>query len=94
MDVDTPDQINAVFDTISYNKGASVIRQLEDFMGTTDFKLGLHNFLEKFAFQNAVTQDLLDELTAVSSDNLNITQVAFEALLKYLQSFSPLVLRL
>ena len=26
MDVDTPDQINAVFDTISYSKGSSVIR--------------------------------------------------------------------
>lgn len=26
VDVDTPDQINAVFDIIAYSKGASVIR--------------------------------------------------------------------
>ena len=28
VDVSTPDQINAVFDIISYNKGASVIRSV------------------------------------------------------------------
>lgn len=29
----TPDEINVIFDTISYAKGASVIRMLEDLMG-------------------------------------------------------------
>ena len=43
--VDTPDQINSVFDTISYSKGASVIRMLETFMGPEDFRKGIHNFL-------------------------------------------------
>nr|XP_027221665.1 glutamyl aminopeptidase-like [Penaeus vannamei] len=30
--VNTPDQINAMFDAISYRKGSSVLRMLEDFM--------------------------------------------------------------
>lgn len=75
VDVDTPDQINAVFDTISYSKGASVIRMMESFMGEGDFRKGIHNFLVNYSFKNAVTQDLLDELSAVSSDKLDVTAI-------------------
>ena len=56
VDVDTPDQINAVFDTIAYSKGASVIRMMENFLGENDFRKGLTNFLTKFSFKTAVTQ--------------------------------------
>ena len=75
VDVNTPDQINSVFDTISYSKGASVIRMLETFMGPEEFRKGIHNFLVKYAYKNAVTQDLFDELANVSSQNLNITKI-------------------
>ena len=73
MDVDTPDQINAVFDTISYSKGSSVIRMMENFMGTEDFKAGIKKFLEDFSYKNAVTQDLFDALEAAC--DLEITEV-------------------
>jgi aminopeptidase N len=75
VDVDTPDQINSVFDIISYSKGSSVIRMMENFMGTDDFKKGITDFLNKFAYKNAVTQDLFDSLTASSSDKLDINKV-------------------
>ncbi len=74
-DVETPDQINAVFDVISYAKGASVIRMLEDFLGSDNFRQGLKNFLVKYSYKNAVTQDLLDELKIVSAEGLDITKV-------------------
>ena len=73
MDVDTPDQINAVFDTISYSKGSSVIRMMENFMGTKSFKAGITKFLKDFTYKNAVTQDLFDALEAGSE--LPITEV-------------------
>lgn len=75
VDVDSPDQITAVFDTISYSKGASVIRMIENFLGEEDFRQGLINFLQKFSFQNAMTEDLLTELSAASSDGLNVSQI-------------------
>ena len=75
VDVSTPDEINSVFDMIAYNKGASVIRMMEDFMGEEDFRRGISNFLKKFSFQNAVTEDLLSELSAVSSEGLNVTHI-------------------
>ncbi|XP_066990177.1 glutamyl aminopeptidase-like [Macrobrachium rosenbergii] len=57
------DQINAMFDAISYQKGSSVLRMLEDFMGEASFQKGINAFLKKFAYDNAVTKDLWTELT-------------------------------
>jgi aminopeptidase N len=48
---------------------------MESFMGSEEFRLGIHNFLLKFSFKNAVTQDLFDELAEVSSQKLDITKV-------------------
>ena len=73
--VESPDQITEIFDAISYSKGASVLRMLENFMGDEQFRVGIHNFLNKFKYSNAVTNDLWTELTAVSKDNLNITRI-------------------
>ena len=75
VDVDTPDQITSVFDVISYSKGASVIRMLETFMGPEEFRKGIHNFLVNYAYKNAVTQDLFDELAKISSQNLDVTKI-------------------
>ena len=50
---------------------------MENFMGEDDFRRGLHNFLEKFSFKTAVTQDLFDELTSASATGLNISKVMF-----------------
>ena len=72
--VEHPDQITEIFDTISYSKGAAVLRMLENFMGPEAFRLGISRFLKKFEYQNAVTQDLWTELTSVST-NLNITKI-------------------
>eukprot|EP00096_Caligus_rogercresseyi_P010039 TRINITY_DN3536_c0_g1_i1.p1 TRINITY_DN3536_c0_g1~~TRINITY_DN3536_c0_g1_i1.p1 ORF type:complete len:884 (-),score=271.03 TRINITY_DN3536_c0_g1_i1:95-2746(-) len=75
VQVDNPDQITAVFDTISYNKGSSVIRMMEGFMGAEDFRQGITNFLQKYSYKTVVTQDLFDELTAASSLGLDITKI-------------------
>ena len=37
-------EIDAIFDAISYSKGASVIRQLKHFVGADDFRRGNKNF--------------------------------------------------
>ncbi|XP_059219771.1 glutamyl aminopeptidase [Stomoxys calcitrans] len=60
--VENPDQITEIFDTISYEKGASVIRMLEDIVGVEKFELAVTNYLNKFKYQNAVTDDFLTEV--------------------------------
>ena len=49
QEVAHPDQITEIFDTISYAKGASVLRMLEQFMGEELFREGVHVFLERFS---------------------------------------------
>ncbi|XP_045768463.1 glutamyl aminopeptidase isoform X2 [Maniola jurtina] len=60
--VETPDQITAIFDAISYNKGASVLRMLEGFIGEENFRRGVSDYLKTYEFGNTVTQDLLSSM--------------------------------
>ncbi|XP_021377931.1 uncharacterized protein LOC110466016 isoform X1 [Mizuhopecten yessoensis] len=56
--VANPDQINEVFDTISYSKGASVIRMMRFFCGDKTFQLGIQRYLKQREFKNADHNDL------------------------------------
>ncbi|XP_063847044.1 glutamyl aminopeptidase-like [Scylla paramamosain] len=74
--VSHPDEITEIFDTISYSKGASVLRMLEDFLGPEIFRKGVSQFLQKYKYQNAVTRNLWEELEAVvPGRGLNITSI-------------------
>lgn len=42
----TPAEISAKFGSISYNKGASIIRMMKNFIGEDDFNNGLKNYLD------------------------------------------------
>lgn len=64
--IDDPDEIRSIFDSISYNKGASVIRMLHDFLGADDFRKGLIYYLNKYKYSNASTDDLWEALEFVS----------------------------
>eukprot|EP01101_Sappina_pedata_P008253 TRINITY_DN452_c0_g2_i3.p1 TRINITY_DN452_c0_g2~~TRINITY_DN452_c0_g2_i3.p1 ORF type:complete len:626 (+),score=222.47 TRINITY_DN452_c0_g2_i3:281-2158(+) len=55
-------EIDEIFDTISYSKGCSVIRMLSSYLGEEAFKKGLHSYLKKFEYKNALTEDLWDSL--------------------------------
>lgn len=43
--VNTPDEISSVFDSISYNKGASVLRMIEHAIGSDNFKKSIREYL-------------------------------------------------
>ncbi|XP_035897097.1 glutamyl aminopeptidase isoform X1 [Anopheles stephensi] len=62
MSVENPNQITEIFDTITYSKGASVIRMLEDFVTPAVFQQGVTRYLTKLAFSNSVSEDLMREL--------------------------------
>ncbi|XP_033126346.1 puromycin-sensitive aminopeptidase-like [Anneissia japonica] len=65
--VKNPDEIDEIFDLISYSKGASVIRMLHDYIGDKDFKTGMNQYLNKFKYLNAATEDLWESLEKSSS---------------------------
>ena len=49
-------------------KGASIIRMLENVLGTDVFFKGLQKYLKKYSFSNAETNDLWDCLTQAARD--------------------------
>ena len=60
-------EIEAIFDTISYKKGSAIIHMLESFMGLEDLRHGLKLYLNKHKFKNAVTKDLWEALTLATN---------------------------
>nr|XP_036213142.1 glutamyl aminopeptidase [Bactrocera oleae] len=66
--VESPAQITEIFDLITYGKGASIIRMLEDFIGPDNFQKAVTNYLDAFKFKNAETEDFLDEVQKLITD--------------------------
>lgn len=61
-EVNEPAEISEMFNTISYNKGAAVLRMLSDFLTEPVFAKGLSSYLNAFAFNTTVYTDLWDHL--------------------------------
>lgn len=61
-DIQRPEQISQLFDSITYSKGAAVLRMLSEFITEAVFSQGLHTYLEEFKYQNTVYQDLWKHL--------------------------------
>ena len=58
QEVKDPSEINQLFDAISYQKGASILRMLEQFLGPEQFRKGLRRYLSEHIYQNATGTDL------------------------------------
>jgi puromycin-sensitive aminopeptidase len=56
--VRAPKDAEAMFDVLTYEKGASVLRMLEQHIGPTVFRDGVRNYLRSHAYGNADTKDL------------------------------------
>src|SRR5215471_10100633 len=63
---ETPDEINQLFDAISYEKGASVLRMVEAYVSPEVFRRGVNSYLRKFAYSNATAEDFWSAITIAS----------------------------
>ncbi|XP_066270940.1 aminopeptidase N-like [Branchiostoma lanceolatum] len=68
LPVNHPDEISQIFDTISYSKGASIIRMMSSFLGSSYTK-GIKSYLERYQFANAVQDDLWNSLTEAAQED-------------------------
>ncbi|UOQ88940.1 aminopeptidase N [Agromyces endophyticus] len=64
------EDVEVNFDAITYDKGASVLKQLVAWVGLDAFKRGVGAYLAKHSGGNATLRDLLDELEAASGREL------------------------
>ncbi len=60
--VERPEEISQIFDEISYGKGCSVLAMLESYLGADRFRAGVIDYLERFRYGNARTEDLWESL--------------------------------
>ena len=64
--VRAPKDAEAMFDVLTYEKGASVLRMLEQYIGPTVFRDGVRQYLRTHAYGNADTKDLWTAIGAVA----------------------------
>ncbi|HEV3137065.1 MAG TPA: M1 family metallopeptidase, partial [Pirellulales bacterium] len=56
--VAAPRDADAMFDVLTYEKGASVLRMLEQYLGPDVFREGVRGYLRRHAYRNTETTDL------------------------------------
>jgi puromycin-sensitive aminopeptidase len=60
--VEKPEEAAGMFDVLTYEKGASVLRMLEQYLGADKFRDGIRLYLRRHEYANAETTDLWDAL--------------------------------
>ncbi len=66
--VHSPEECRAMFDILTYEKGAAVLRMLEQFLRPEVFRDGIRRYLKKHQYDNTETGDLWDALEEASRE--------------------------
>jgi puromycin-sensitive aminopeptidase len=84
--VGPPKEAEGMFDLLTYEKGAAVLRMLEQYIGPEVFRDGVRAYLTEHAYGNTVTTDLWDALEEASGEPVRDVMNTF-----ILQGGHPLV---
>ncbi|TKS69747.1 Aminopeptidase Ey [Collichthys lucidus] len=92
-DIMTPEDISQLFDSITYSKGAAVLRMLSEFITERVFSSGLQTYLKEFEYRNTVCQDLWNHLqVAVDKSSVKLPNTVEEIMNRWiLQMGFPVV---
>jgi puromycin-sensitive aminopeptidase len=58
----SPSDAEGMFDVLTYEKGASILRMLEQYLGEEPFRDGVRHYLRTHSFSNTETSDLWDAI--------------------------------
>ena len=64
--VEAPADCDGMFDVLTYQKGGSLLRMLEQYLGTEEFRQGISLYLTTHAYGNTETGDLWDAIEKVN----------------------------
>jgi aminopeptidase N len=73
----TPAEIAELFDPIAYEKGAAVLRMLEEWVGEKEFQKAVNVYIEKFQYGNARAEDFWGTLTSVTGKPVDKVMATF-----------------
>lgn len=71
------DEINQIFDAISYSKGSCVLRMISTYLGEDVFLEGVRRYLKKHAYGNTQTGDLWASLADASGKKVEEVMAAW-----------------
>ena len=63
-----PEDVESMFDVLTYQKGGAVLRMLEQYLGPETFRKGINHYLTTHAYGNTETTDLWDAIEDVSGE--------------------------
>ncbi|MCZ6872639.1 MAG: M1 family metallopeptidase, partial [bacterium] len=66
--VNSPQDANGMFDLLTYEKGGSVVRMLEQYLGENRFRDGVRHYLTQHQYGNTETNDLWDAIEQVTQE--------------------------
>jgi puromycin-sensitive aminopeptidase len=66
FEVISPDDTQGMFGRLTYEKGAGVLRMLEQYLGAETYRDGIRHYLRKHSYANTRTTDLWDAIEEVS----------------------------
>ncbi|MFM8266690.1 MAG: M1 family metallopeptidase [Ilumatobacteraceae bacterium] len=66
--VEAPEDCEGMFDVLTYQKGGSLLRMLEQCLGPEAFRRGVSHYLTRHEYANTETADLWDAIEAVNPD--------------------------
>jgi puromycin-sensitive aminopeptidase len=64
----SPADADGMFDVLTYEKGASVVRMLEQYLGADRFRDGIRRYMARHQYGNTETSDLWDALEAETGE--------------------------
>jgi puromycin-sensitive aminopeptidase len=71
--VHRPEDVESMFDVLTYQKGGAVLRMLEQYLGPETFRKGISHYLRTHAYGNTETTDLWDAIEEVSGEPVRTT---------------------
>jgi puromycin-sensitive aminopeptidase len=64
----SPADAEGMFDILTYEKGAAVVRMLEQYLGEDQFRAGIHQYLAEHAYGTTETTDLWDAIESATGE--------------------------
>ena len=64
------DDLRNIFDSLTYQKGASVLSMFERWVGPETFQRGVHEYLAQYRFGNATADNFLDAVSAAAGKDV------------------------
>jgi aminopeptidase N len=70
-----PADIFQLFDSITYDKGATLIRMMSMFLGEHIFQKGIRNYLKELSYDSATQEDLWRYLSNAADNRIDVEKI-------------------